>query len=115
MKPKQWMDDRNSDHDGLPMFVGPPMPVRSTDPDTSFESAHEIMPKLGYLESMVFSSIARCGEDGATIHEVECDTKIPIQTCSPRLAPLRRKGFIYDSGKRRKGRSNRKQIVWRAK
>jgi hypothetical protein len=115
MKPKQWMDDRNSDHDGLPMFVGPPMPVRSTDPDTSFESAHEIVAKLSYLESMVFSSIARCGEDGATAFEVQSDTGLANETCTPRFAPLRRKGVIVDSGERRKGGTGRKQIVWRAR
>ena len=109
MKDKQYKDDRGPDWEGTPMF-----PAKSSDPDTSFDSAHEIMGKLSYLESMVFSSIARCGEDGATAFQVQSDTGLANETCTPRLAPLRRKGLIVDSGKRRKGKSNRNQIVWRA-
>ena len=34
-------------------------------------------------------------------------------TVSPRFAPLKRKGLVYDSGERRKGLSGRPAIVWK--
>jgi hypothetical protein len=34
-----------------------------------------------------------------------------VQTISPRFAPLMRKGFIYDTGERRKASSGRSQRV----
>ena len=89
--------------------------ARRTDPDTSHEAARHVEGCLPSLEQEVFRSITSSGDDGQTIAEVERKTGIPIQTCSPRLAPLRRKGFIYDSGERRLGNTNRKQIVWKAK
>jgi hypothetical protein len=47
--------------------------------------------------------------------EIESTTNIPNQTCTPRLAPLRRKGLIVDSGERRPGSTGKKQIVWKGK
>ena len=87
-------------------------PVRSTDPETSFEAAHAIMDSLPHLEGLVLDAIKQQGSNGATIWEVINLTSIENQTCSPRFAPLRRKGLIEDAGERRKGGTNRKQIVW---
>jgi len=126
-------DGYKNDWDGLPLFK-PGAPrikqigdmvgfvkqtteayARRTDPNTSHEAARHVEGHLTFLEQEVFRSINSSGEAGQTIAEVERKTGIAIQTCSPRLAPLRRKGFIYDSGERRVGNTNRKQIVWKAK
>jgi len=72
--------------------------ARNTDPETSHNAANEITKDLPRYESQVLKSIKSGGLIGKTIAEVERDTGIPIQTCSPRLAPLRRKNHIIDSG-----------------
>ena len=126
-------DGYGNDWDGLPLFKpGAPRKeqikdmvgfvkqkaeayARRTDPDTSHKAARHVQGHLPSLEQEVLRSINSSGEAGQTIAEVERKTGIPIQTCSPRLAPLRRKGFIYDSGERRAGNTSRKQIVWKAK
>jgi len=98
MKPKQYKDDRGPDWEGLPMFTE--ARAKRNDPQTSYD---------------VFEAIRRSGERGMTGDELARETGIFRHTCCPRLAPLKRKGFIVDSGERRKGDTNHKQIVWRAK
>tara|TARA_R110000737_G_scaffold253598_1_gene262939 strand:+ start:437 stop:781 length:345 start_codon:yes stop_codon:yes gene_type:complete len=109
MKDKQYKDDRGPDWEGTPMF-----PAKSSDPDTSFESAHEIMPILGNLESTVLKAIRQSGSDGLTGDELAVATDMLRHTCCPRTATLKRKGLIVDSGERRKGVSGKKQVVWKA-
>ena len=87
--------------------------ARGSDPVTSHEAAEKIKDGLPSLEAQVLRSI-KASAEGKNICEVETDTGIPIQTCSPRLAPLRRKGLIADSGERRPGGTGRNQIVWKA-
>jgi len=107
-------DGNPNDYGDLPMFTDRAF-ARNSDPLTSHEAADGVTEHLPLLEGKVFKAIASNGSTGMNIHEVEASTGIPIQTCSPRLAPLRRKGFILDSGYRRPGGTGRKQIVWIAK
>ena len=86
---------------------------RYDDPDTSYEAAHSV--KATELEAKVRDAIFKQGDYGATGWEVAAVLKMSINTVSPRFAPLRRKGFIYDSGERRPGPSGRNQIVWKIK
>jgi len=88
--------------------------ARSSDPKTSHQAAEDVKSKLPGLEARVLLSIRSAGDDGRNIFEVVTETGIPVQTCSPRLAPLRRKGLIADSGVRRPGGTGKAQIVWRA-
>lgn len=86
--------------------------VRTTDPDTSVEAAHSV--DSTQLEAMVYEIISKY-PNGCTSDEVM--THFPshgVQTISPRFAPLIRKGFIYDTGERRKASSGRSQRVMRA-
>lgn len=83
--------------------------VRTTDPDTSVEAAHSV--DSTQLEAMVYEVISKY-PNGCTSDEVM--RHFPshgVQTISPRFAPLMRKGFIYDTGERRKASSGRSQRV----
>ena len=87
--------------------------VRTEDPDTSHEAAQKV--DTARLERMVYEVILQY-PNGVTGDEIM--RHFPhhgIQTISPRYAPLIRKGFIEDTGERRKGSSGRSQRVMRAK
>jgi hypothetical protein len=83
--------------------------ARSSDPDTSHAAAAALRPTE--TEAAVLDALARC-PSGATASELVALMKGAWNTITPRLAPLCRKGFIRDSGERRKGPTNRSQIVW---
>ena len=83
--------------------------ARRTDPATSHEAAQAL--DATQLEALVLETIRQC-PNGATGYEL--DKALPgigIQTISPRFAPLKRKGLIYESGLRRPGGSGRSQCV----
>ncbi len=86
--------------------------ARGSDPQTSHIAANGIQEKLPRLESLVLRAISSCQSKGMNSYEIELATGLPNETCTPRLAPLRRKGFIFNSGKKRPGKSGRNQIVW---
>ena len=89
----------------------PKMMVRTTDPDTSMDSAEKVDSTK--LEQMVYETIAKY-PNGCTSDEVM--SHFPnhgVQTISPRFAPLIRKGFIEDTGERRKSAAGRSQRVMR--
>lgn len=81
---------------------------RSDDPDTSKEAS-----KLdaGRIEGEVYSVIKT---KPSTAEEIASLLARPLQSITPRLAPLRRAGFIFDSGLRKPGSSGRSRIVWAA-
>lgn len=83
--------------------------VRTEDPDTSHEAAQKV--DTARLEQMVYEVILKY-PNGVTGDEIM--HHFPhhgIQTISPRYAPLIRKGYIEDTGERRKGSSGRSQRV----
>ena len=86
--------------------------ARNTDPDTSQEAADSVRgPIANAMEKKVLDAIR---DNGGEAH---ADIIVDLSgqnwnTITPRIAPLRRKNFIKDSGKREVGRSGRKQIVW---
>lgn len=49
-----------------------------------------------------------------TAEELAFSLNKSLQSITPRIAPLRRKGLIYDSGIRKRGESGRPRIVWAA-
>ena len=83
---------------------------RWDNPDTSIEAAKSI--DATKLQGMVRDVVWQRRELGATYSEAAAILGLPRDTVSPRGAPLQRKGLIVDSGERRPGPSNRKQIVW---
>ena len=86
---------------------------RNSDPDTSAAAASSIRgEKANALESKVLDMV-KAHPDGLTGQEVTDLLGLDRVTTSPRFAPLKRKGLIYDSGERRSGPSNRPAIVWK--
>lgn len=81
---------------------------RKTDPDTSKQAA-ESLP-VGALEKLVYSTIKH-SDNGMTTDEIEKVTRLRAGSITPRIAPLIRKGYIYDTGERRKASSGRYQRV----
>ncbi len=87
----------------------PKMMVRTTDPDTSMNAAEKVDSTK--LEHQVYEVIAKY-PDGCISEEVM--THFPnhgVQTISPRFAPLIRKGFIEDTGERRRASTGHTQRV----
>ena len=90
----------------------PKMMVRTTDPDTSMDAAEKVDSTK--LEQLVYEAIAK-HPNGCTSEEVMVHfPNHGVQTISPRFAPLIRKGFIEDTGERRKSSTGRSQRVMRA-
>jgi len=77
---------------------------RKTDPDTSKEAA----PDVSRLEGEVYAILRM---RPSTAEEVAVFLSKPLQSITPRIAPLVRKGFIYDTGERRPGASGRSRMV----
>ena len=104
----------NNMNESINRFFGtePFKMVRKEDPDTSKGAAEKVDSTK--LEQMVYEAIAKY-PDGCIADDVM--THFPshgIQTISPRYAPLIRKGFIEDTGERRKSSTGRSQRVMKA-
>lgn len=84
--------------------------ARRVDPQTSHDAAESV--EANELESLVLDDIRAQGRYGATPGETAFRLKIEKNTISPRHAPLRRKGFIFDSGIRRPNPTGRSGQVW---
>jgi len=101
----------NNMKQSIERFFGsePKMMVRTTDPDTSMNAAEKVDSTK--LEQQVYEVIAKY-PDGCISEQVM--THFPnhgVQTISPRFAPLIRKGFIEDTGERRKSSLGHSQRV----
>jgi len=87
----------------------PKFMVRASDPITSYESA--VLVDSTKLEQLVYEVIAKSA-NGCTADEVEAALPhIKANSITPRFSQLIRKGFIEDSGEKRKGNSGRYQRV----
>jgi len=76
--------------------------ARATDPATSHEAAEHVDTET--LETRVLFALA-IFQYGATTHQLAAYLQESLVTVSPRMAPLRRKGKIVDSGMRENGRT----------
>ena len=85
---------------------------RALDPKTSLAAAHSMKGKNASSIAKKVAAAVSNSEDGLTSSQIQQITGIKHESLTPRLAPLRRKGIIADSGKRRLGESGREQIVW---
>ena len=91
----------------------PKFMVRNSDPDTSHQAA--VTVDSTYLEMLVYEVIAK-HPNGCTSDEIMAHfPDRGVQTISPRYAPLIRKGFIVDSGERRRGNLGKSQRVLKVK
>lgn len=83
--------------------------ARRTDPATSHEAARAV--KVGKLQLIVLQELRSSG-GGLTIKELKLVSSTPMESISPRFAPLRKNGLIMDTGERRQNPGGRKGIVW---
>lgn len=82
---------------------------RKTDPDTSKEAAKTV--DVRNLEKLVYDAI-KAAPDGLTAEEIfQALPGIRLNSVTPRIAPLIKKGYIYDTGERRRSSSGRSQRV----
>jgi Fic family protein len=84
--------------------------ARNSDPVTSHLAAKHL--KLDGVYQTILDTLKNY-PSGLTIAEIQEITGIPMQTCSPRFAPLRRSGYIENIGKRRNRASNTLAIIWK--
>ena len=93
------------------LFSDAPVPglARGTDPETSHEAAESIDTTA--LEHIVYEVIKQFPNGCIGDDVVRMLPEFGIQTISPRYAPLIRKGWIVDTGEKRKARSGRSQRV----
>ena len=80
--------------------------------DTSEGAAASVEEATPFLRGMVLAYVASRGDEGATCDEVESALDMRHQTASPRVNELAGRGFIVDSGRRRKTRSGRNAAVY---
>lgn len=92
-----------SDSDPIPGLA------RNTDPDTSHDAADSIDTTV--LERIVYEVIKTFPNGCIGDDVVRALPQFGIQTISPRYAPLIRKGWVVDTGEKRKARSGRSQRV----
>ena len=93
-------------HDGSQFFR------RNTDPDTSHEAAKQVPTTK--LEAIVLDMIQKF-PDGCIADEIERELfNFRINSITPRFAALIRKGYIVDTGERRRASSGRSQRVMKA-
>lgn len=93
------------------LFDNPPVGrARLADPDTSKAAAKTVTAES--LEAIVLSCLRKHPE-GLTTHELAEHTGLSLVTVSPRMAPLRKKNLVRDSGERRATGTRSKAIVWK--
>ena len=96
------------------IFPSFPIPggARGSDPDTSHAAANTI--DTTELERIVYEVIKQFPNGCIGDDVVRMLPQFGVQTVSPRYAPLMRKGWIIDTGERRRARSGRSQRVMKA-
>ena len=82
--------------------------ARKSDPETSKLAARSVNTTM--LEACVYGALKAHGP--LTINEVAEILRLSLVTVSPRFAPLRDKGLIKDTGKRKTGESGRGRTIW---
>lgn len=93
-------------------YIPVPGGARNTDPETSHEAAESL--DTTELERIVYEVIKMFPNGCIGDDVVRMLPGFGIQTISPRYAPLLRKGWIVDTGEKRKARSGRSQRVMKA-
>lgn len=83
--------------------------------DTSADAGHSVLGVIKGQAQQCFDEIAIVADSGGrglTVDQVEQLLNMPHQTASARVHDLRNKGWVIDSGIKRKTRSGRNAIVW---
>jgi hypothetical protein len=83
--------------------------VRTEDPDTSYEAANSV--DTSRLEFMVYEAIAKFPNGCISDQIRSLFPKYPYSSITARYRALLDRGFIEDTGERRKGASGKNQRV----
>jgi hypothetical protein len=86
--------------------------ARTTDPDTSHAAAHTV--DTSGMEKMVYDFIKSRPKGVIQDDIYDGFPQYRDHSLTPRVAPLLRKGLIYDTGERRYGKAGRRQRVVKA-
>lgn len=92
------------------LFNWSPGAARHDDPETSHDAAHSVNATA--LEKECWEALVKFGD--LTTEEIALRLGRPLQTVTPRLVPLERKGRVARTPLRRPGVSGRGRIVWHA-
>lgn len=84
--------------------------ARRSDPDTAKQAAKSV--SVADLERRVLNLLVRT-PSGLTTHEMSKLLGVELVSVSPRMAPLRTKNLVRDSGERRLTDTGCKAIVWK--
>lgn len=96
----------------LTEYSGPQFFRRNTDPDTSRDAADKV--PATELEALILEAI-KTFPDGCISDDVEMYLHhLRSNTITPRFTALIRKGYIVDTGERRRALSGRSQRVMKA-
>lgn len=88
--------------------------ARRGDPDTSHIAAESV--DTSRLEGLVYEAIKKFGRIGCISDQIRARfPNLPYSSVTARYRALLDKGYIEDTGERRKGVSGRPQRVMRAK
>lgn len=82
--------------------------TRKNDPETSRRAAGKVNARK--LNTLVLNALRYAGP--MTTEEISIVIKRKLQSVTPRMAPLANKGLIRNTGKTRRGSSNRDRILW---
>lgn len=85
--------------------------ARSTDPDTSFEAAEQVLPKITRIQLEVLTHFRSIYPRAITDLELQEHFGNQLSTYRTRRSELTAKDLIVDSGKR-KLQSGRNRILW---
>ena len=80
--------------------------------DTSRDAAEEIRHVANRIRSAIYALVVGAG--GLTIDEIAIIRETTPNAVSPRIRELFLLGRITDSGRRRRTRTGRKAIIWKA-
>lgn len=80
--------------------------------DTAAAAAVSMLNAAPYIAGKVLAEVASSGPAGRTGDEAAKPLGVDKYAVRPRLAELRQRGDIVDSGRRRTNESGRKAIVW---
>lgn len=93
-------------YDGRP----PAQPI-----DTSRAAADQITSNTGKLRAQALAWITDAGDDGLTDEQGIARSGMAANTWRPRRVELVQSGRVVDSGARRRTRSGRLAVVWKAR
>ena len=97
----------------LEMPFGDPT-VRWSDPDTSHEAAEDAAVSANKGREIALATLRR-HPAGLTDHELAAITGWQLNSMNKRRGELRDRGFVYDTGTRRRTPSGSSAIVWKAR